>query len=190
MRGAGFLPLPSYTSGAHLSEVLRAMPASASRFWRALDDLDTVWILGPNPPQALLFAALTLLRRRRLVLGVRQNLPELIRHRHASRRLLRSAASALEAAWRALALLVPVVVVGPDLAQRYRRAHAVHVTYVSLLADAEITAPADDRRALRRAGAADARRRAARRGEEPAAVGGSARAGRRQRPPLAAPHLW
>jgi glycosyltransferase involved in cell wall biosynthesis len=146
MRGAGFVPLPSYTSGAHLREVVKAIPASVSRFWRALDDLDTVWILGPNPPQALLFAVLTLLRRRRLVLGVRQNLPELIRHRHPNRRLVQSAASALEAAWRTLARFVPVVVVGPDLARRYRRARSVHVTYVSLLTDGDITAPADDRR--------------------------------------------
>ena len=146
MRGAGFVPLPAYTSGAHLREVLVAIPASARRFWRALDDLDTVWILGPNPPQALLFAMLALIRRRRLVLGVRQNLPELIRHRHPHRPLVRCAASGLEAAWRALALLVPIVVVGPDLARHYRHARSVAVTYVSLLSERDITPPEQDRR--------------------------------------------
>jgi glycosyltransferase involved in cell wall biosynthesis len=146
IRGAGFMPLPSYTSGAHLREVLQAIPASARSFWRALDDLDTVWILGPNPPQALLFSLLALLRRRRLVLGVRQNLPELIRHRHPGRRLVQFAASTLEGAWRALALLVPIVVVGPDLARRYRHARSVHVTYVSLLSDSDITPAEQDHR--------------------------------------------
>jgi glycosyltransferase involved in cell wall biosynthesis len=146
MRDAGFVPLPAYTSGAHVREVLRAIPASVSCFWRALDDLDTVWILGPNPPQALLFALLALLRRRRLVLGVRQHLPELIRHRHPNRRLVQLAASALEAAWRALAVFVPIVVVGPDLARRYRPARSVHVTYVSLLTEDDIVSAQDDHR--------------------------------------------
>jgi glycosyltransferase involved in cell wall biosynthesis len=146
MRGTGFVPLPGYTSGAHVREVLRAIPASARRFWRALDDLDAVWILGPNPPQALLFAMLALMRRRRLVLGARQNLPELIRHRHPDRPVVQCAASALEAAWRAVALFVPIVVVGPDLALRYPHARSVHVTYVSLLSERDITPAEQDRR--------------------------------------------
>jgi glycosyltransferase involved in cell wall biosynthesis len=42
--------------------------------------------------------------------------------------------------------VTPVVAVGPELAQRYRHAPAVHETYVSLLGDQDIAEPADDLR--------------------------------------------
>jgi glycosyltransferase involved in cell wall biosynthesis len=146
MEGIEFVPLPHYESGAHLLSVLRAMPAGVLRFWRMLRGVDVVWVLGPNPPQAIAFALLSLLRRRRVVLGVRQNLPQLIRHRHPRRPHLWLAAACLEAAFRALARFVPVVVVGPDLAHRYSAGRSVHAMYVSLLAEQQILPPADDRR--------------------------------------------
>jgi glycosyltransferase involved in cell wall biosynthesis len=133
MTRAEFVPLPYYTSGAHLSAVLRTVPAGIRRFWRMLDSTDVVWVLGPNPPQALLFAILTKLRRRRLVLGVRQDLPRLIRHRYPGNRLLPALASILDTAFRALSLRTPIVVIGPGLAARYRRALRLHVGLVSLL---------------------------------------------------------
>lgn len=138
---AGLVALPHYRSGAHLAAVLRAFPASLARFWRALERVDVVWVLGPNPPQALAFALATLARRRRLVLGVRQDLPRLIRHRHPARPSLWLYAALLEGAFRALARRVPVVVVGPELARRYRRTRAVHVTYVSLLRQCRLDSP-------------------------------------------------
>jgi glycosyltransferase involved in cell wall biosynthesis len=141
-----YVPLPHYSSGADLRAVLATMPAGARRFWRILDDVDVVWILGPNPPQTLVFALLALLRRRRLVLGVRQLLPALIRHRHRGRRVVILAADLLEAAYRALARFVPVVVVGPDLARYYAGAAEVHVSYVSLLHDRDILPAGDDHR--------------------------------------------
>jgi glycosyltransferase involved in cell wall biosynthesis len=140
VRAARLVGLPFYSSGADLSAVLRAVPIAIHRFWSALDELDTVWVLGPNPPQALLFALLGLLRRRRVVLGVRQNLPELIRHRRPGRRGVIGAARLLEAAWRGLARVVPVIVVGADLARRYRGSKAVLDVYVSLLHDADLVA--------------------------------------------------
>jgi glycosyltransferase involved in cell wall biosynthesis len=140
LRSARLVGLPFYSSGADLSAVLRGLPIAIRRFWRALDELDTVWVLGPNPPQALLFAVLGLLRRRRVVLGVRQNLPELIRHRRSDRRGVIAAARLLEAAWRGLARVVPVIVVGADLARRYRGSRAVLDVYVSLLRDADLVA--------------------------------------------------
>jgi glycosyltransferase involved in cell wall biosynthesis len=141
-----YVPQPHYESGANFGEVLRAIPAGARRFWRMLEDVDVVWILGPNPPQALTFALLTLLRRRRLVLGVRQLLPELIRHRRPGQRAVQLAAILLETAFRALGRFVPVVVVGPHLAQRYRRAASLHVLYVSLLHEADIVQAEEDNR--------------------------------------------
>ena len=137
---ARLVGLPFYSSGADLAGVLRAVPIAIRRFWRALDELDTVWVLGPNPPQALLFALLGLLRRRHVVLGVRQNLPELIRFRRPDQRGVIAAARLLEAAWRALARFVPVIVVGADLARRYHGSKAVLNTYVSLLRDADLVA--------------------------------------------------
>ncbi len=146
LHAAKLVALPYYSSGAELGSVLRAVPASLQRFWRALDALDTVWILGPNPPQAQLFALLGVLRRRKVVLGVRQNLPELLRHRRPNAHLVVAAAYLLEWSFRLLARRLPVVVVGPDLAQRYRRATSQLSGYVSLLRAADLLPAGADRR--------------------------------------------
>jgi glycosyltransferase involved in cell wall biosynthesis len=146
LRAAHYVPLPYYRSGADLGAVIRAVPVSVRRFWRALDDLDVVWVLGPNPPQALLFALLGKLRRRRVVLGVRQNLPELIRHRRAGKPVVIAAAYLLEWAFRAIGTTTPVVVVGPDLAERYRHSRSLLSVYVSLLGQEDLLAPGDDDR--------------------------------------------
>jgi glycosyltransferase involved in cell wall biosynthesis len=146
MDDVDFVALPHYSSGANLRAVIGAVPAGILRFWRMLDDVDVVWVLGPNPPQAIIFALLGRLRRRRVVLGVRQNLPVLIRHRHPGRAHLWLFAAALEAAYRLLSLRIATTVVGPDLARRYRHARELHVFYVSLLEDEQIVAADDDRR--------------------------------------------
>jgi glycosyltransferase involved in cell wall biosynthesis len=146
MDDVDFVALPHYSSGANLRAVIGAVPAGIFRFWRMLDDVDVVWVLGPNPPQAIIFALLARLRRRRVVLGVRQNLPVLIRHRHPGKVHLWLFALALEAIYRLLSLGIPTTVVGPDLGRRYRHARRLHVFYVSLLEDAQIVAADDDRR--------------------------------------------
>ncbi len=147
MNGVEYAPLPHYASGAEIAGVVRALPAGIMRFWRMLDDVNVVWVLGPNPPQALVFALLSTLRRRRLVLGVRQYLPQLIRHRHPGKQHLLLAALILEGAFRLLSRVVPVVVVGPALAHSYRAASELHVLYVSLLSEDDILAVEDDDRA-------------------------------------------
>jgi len=146
LRAAEFVALPYYRSGADLAAVLRTIPAAIRRFWRVLDDVDVVWILGPNPPQAPLFGILGILRRRKVVLGVRQNLPELIRHRRRGEPVVLGAAYLLEGVFRVLSRFVPVVVVGADLARRYRRAESVLSLYVSLLAESDLSGPDDRRR--------------------------------------------
>ncbi len=146
MSGVDFVPLPHYLSGADFGAVMRTFPAGLRRFWRTLADVDTVWILGPNPPQALAFALLAAARKRKVVLGVRQNLPELIRHRHRGRTSVHIAATVLDGAFRVLARRMPVVVVGPDLARRYGSATSLHVMYVSLLSEKQILDAADDGR--------------------------------------------
>jgi glycosyltransferase involved in cell wall biosynthesis len=146
MDGVQYVPLPHYASGAELGGVMRALPAGIRRFWRVLHDVDVVWVLGPNPPQALIFALMAKLRRRRLVLGVRQNLPQLIRYRYPRKVHVWLAALVLEAAFRLLALATPVVVVGPDLERRYRRSRSLHMLYVSLLREEEILSASDEKR--------------------------------------------
>lgn len=133
----GFAALPHYRTLARPAAALRALVASMRCFWRVLDDVDAVWLLGPHP-FALPFVALAWIRRRRVFLGVRQDFPSYVANRHPRRPLLRVAALALEASWRLLARACPVVVVGSDLAHRYRSAKRVLPIAISLVREAEL----------------------------------------------------
>jgi glycosyltransferase involved in cell wall biosynthesis len=132
-----FIPLPHYESLQRPLDVARAFAGSLRRFWRALDDVDAVWLLGPHP-LCLAFAGLAALRGRRVFLGVRQDLPTYMRSRRPDSRPFHLLADALEGSYRLLARFVPVVVVGPDLARRYARARAVLPINVSLIRAADI----------------------------------------------------
>jgi glycosyltransferase involved in cell wall biosynthesis len=90
--------------------------------------------------------ALALARRKRVVLGVRQDLPAYARSRHPDRRIVHRAADLLEAAYSGLGRFVPVVVVGPALARRYRRGRAVLPLTVSLVSERELDSPPPERR--------------------------------------------
>lgn len=151
--GIGFVGLPYYASLTDPPAVVRSLAGSARRFWRLLDDVDTVWLLGPYV-HAIGFALLALARRRRVVLGVRQDFPTYVRSRHPSKRWVHAAADVMEASFRALARRLPVVVVGPDLAQRYRRAGSLLEIAVSLVPADSV---ADAERALARAAEAPRR---------------------------------
>lgn len=135
--GVEFVGLPYYQSLANPGEVARSLLRSMWRFWRLLDDVDTVWLLGPYA-HAIGFTALALVRRRRVVLGVRQDLPRYVRSRRPDRRWMHAAADVLEGAFRALARKLPVVVVGPDLARRYARSPRLLELTVSLIAAEQI----------------------------------------------------
>jgi glycosyltransferase involved in cell wall biosynthesis len=129
---AGFVPLPYYESLARPLDVGRAMFRSMAAFWRALDDADACWLLGPHP-LALAFAAIALARRRRVFLGVRQDLPEYVGNRHPGRRAFLLAARMLDAAYRALGRRCPIIVVGPALAERYGASRRMLEIAVSLV---------------------------------------------------------
>jgi glycosyltransferase involved in cell wall biosynthesis len=120
------------------------MARSLGRFWRVLRDVDTAWLLGPYA-LSILFAGLAALRRRRVALGVRQDLPRYVRSRHPDRRWVHLAADVLEGTFRALARRWPVVVVGPDLARRYGRARRVLPITVSLVPAGQIASESDIR---------------------------------------------
>jgi glycosyltransferase involved in cell wall biosynthesis len=136
-----FAALPHYPSLLH-PRSLPAMAGSLRRFWRALDGVDCVWLLGPHP-LCLAFAALARLRRRRVALGVRQDFPVYARSRHPGRRLVHVAADLLEDAYRLLARRFPTVVVGPQLARNYRRAARLLPISVSLVRETDLADPAE-----------------------------------------------
>jgi glycosyltransferase involved in cell wall biosynthesis len=137
-----FVGLPYYRSLWRLRESLGAMLSAVRRFWRVLDDVDVVWLLGPHPVQ-FGFAVLAAVRGRTVALGVRQEFPRYIASRHPRRLDLRLAAVVLEALWRALARATSVVVVGPTLAGHYRRSRRLLEITASLISEADIVAPAD-----------------------------------------------
>jgi glycosyltransferase involved in cell wall biosynthesis len=131
--------LPHYESLGNPGSVARSLIVSVARFWRLLDDVDTVWVLGPYPHSVLL-ALLTAVRRRRLVLGARQDMPLYVRSRRPGRRWMHWSADVLEAIWRLLARRYAVVVVGPELERKYRAggARSVLATTVSLVSEQDL----------------------------------------------------
>lgn len=134
--------LPHYESLASPASVARSMALSLVLFWRMLDDVDVVWVLGPYPHSVVL-ALMTILRRRRLVLGVRQDMPAYVRSRRPGKRWMHRSADALEALWRLLARRYPVIVVGPELERNYRHGCSVHATAVSLVSEGDLVTVED-----------------------------------------------
>jgi glycosyltransferase involved in cell wall biosynthesis len=132
-----FVPLPFYETVTRPLSAARAMLGSLRRFWRVLDDVDAVWVLGPSP-LALLFALQARLRRRTVVLGVRQDTAAYLRTRHPSKRWIWAIGAALEGAWRLLGRSAPVVVVGPGLAASYPRARRLLPVAISLVREADL----------------------------------------------------
>jgi len=138
--GVEFVALPYYRSLANPLSVVPAAGRSLTRFWRTLGDVDIVWLLGPHP-LAMAFAFMAAARGKRVVLGVRQDLPAYVRNRRPGRRMMIAAASALEASFRLLARRFGVVAVGPELALRYRGARALLQITVSLIDAEDVVAP-------------------------------------------------
>jgi glycosyltransferase involved in cell wall biosynthesis len=138
------VPLPYYARLSEPLPVMKALAGSIRQYWRALGDSDCVWLLGPHPI-AFLFAAAAWLRRKRVVLGVREDLPEYVRNRHPGRRPMLLLAWILDRAFRALGRFCAVVAVGPSLADHYRRSRRLLQLTVSLVDESEIVAPESKR---------------------------------------------
>jgi glycosyltransferase involved in cell wall biosynthesis len=137
-----FVPLPFYATQADPVAALRGMAGSLRSFWRSLDRVDGVWLLGPHV-LAIVFALLAAARGKKVFLGVRQDMPVYVRSRHPGKRWILAAGYALEHAFRLLARVFPVVVVGPQLAHNYRHARRVLPISVSLVGESEIVDPAE-----------------------------------------------
>jgi glycosyltransferase involved in cell wall biosynthesis len=140
-----FVPLPYYPSLTHTWLAIRGMLGSLRPFWRALDELDSVWILGPHP-LAFPFALIARLRRRRVILGVRQDSVAYMQSRHPGNRVRIALARAMDFGFRALARRWPTIVVGPALARQYAHSASVLDLSISLIREREIaTAESVDR---------------------------------------------
>jgi glycosyltransferase involved in cell wall biosynthesis len=115
-----FVELPYYANLTKLRAVLGATIATTGRMWTALARFDTVWIFGPHP-FSLIIVALACVRRKTVVLGVRQDTLAYFRARLPSRRWAPAmiAIHALDAAYRLLARSFKTVVVGAEIARRY-----------------------------------------------------------------------
>ena len=142
--GVEFVALPYYERLGPAT-AFGALGGALRQFWRALDDVDCVWLLGPHP-FAVPFAALAALRRRRVILGVRQEFMAYIGNRHPGRPVWKLAALLLEGSFRLLARFCAVVVVGPDLARQYRHSRRLLEINVSLVPEAEVVDPAAEPR--------------------------------------------
>ena len=139
-----FIPLPDYSSLGSMFSALRAAFGSIPTLWRSLDEVDAVWLLGPNP-LCLIFAVLAWIRRRRVVLGVRQDIVALTRSRYG-RGVHLLAALLLERAFRLFGRFSTVTTVGPDLARQYRGARRLTPFSVSLVEQADLVSPEEAER--------------------------------------------
>jgi glycosyltransferase involved in cell wall biosynthesis len=135
-----FVALPYYRSAADAGPVARAAGQSLRRFWHTLDRVDVVWLLGPHG-LCLPFATLAAARRKRVVLGVRQELRSYIRGRRPRGRFAQALASVMEGLFRLAARRRAVVAVGPALARAYGHTPALLEISVSLVREADIVDP-------------------------------------------------
>ncbi len=129
--------LPFYESLAHPRAAAGSLLRGAVRAWRALDGLDVVWALGPNP-MSIVIAAVGILRGKRVVLGARHDGRAYVRRRHPNSRGLWVAADLMQFAFQALARRCPIAVVGADLAEQFPHAREVRPFHVSLVAEADV----------------------------------------------------
>lgn len=117
--------LPFYPSIFDVPGLLAALPGSCRRFARELDEVDAVWLFGPNP-LSLVFALIALARRKQVFLGVRQDYPQYIAARLPSPRWRWALpiAYAMERLFRLIARRVPTTVEGEQIAANYRGGRA------------------------------------------------------------------
>ena len=124
---AGVLPIdvklvefPDYDDLSRFLQVIRSARGTLAAFWKGLGGVDVVWLFGPHP-FSLMFALAALLRRKAIVLGVRQDSLHYFEARLRSRRMLPAllAVPVLDLLYRSLARRVKVTAVGSGVAQRY-----------------------------------------------------------------------
>ena len=144
--GTRLVALPSYGSLTNFSAVFRALPGTARAMWGGLSDVDAVWVFGPHP-FGLVLIALAALRRRRIVLGVRQDTLSYYRSRVRGRLWKPALAFTwlLDRAYRLLARRLPITVVGEEIARTYGDRPNVLAMTVTLIRSSDVVAERPDR---------------------------------------------
>lgn len=145
-KGLRFVPLPHYPSVTAVLHQVGSVRRSIQVFRSELPNLDAVWIFGPHP-MAVMLALVVRRRGVPLYLGVRQDYPEYIRNRlpGAWWAWAVPVAIGLERVFRHLARRAPTVVLGEELAKRYRPVAKAGVlsTGFSLIGQAEMVSVDD-----------------------------------------------
>jgi glycosyltransferase involved in cell wall biosynthesis len=134
------IQLPDYGNLRRLHAVAGAAVRTGSSFWRGLSGVDVVWVFGPHPFE-LMLVLVARLRRRRVVLGVRQDSPEYFRARLPGPRWkpVLAAVQAMDGLHRMLARRIPATVVGLANAERYASKRGRVLTMMpSLVREADV----------------------------------------------------
>jgi glycosyltransferase involved in cell wall biosynthesis len=134
--------LPDYGGLRRPGTALRASFRTIGAYWRGLGEVDAVWTFGPHPFE-LLLVALAALRRKRVVLGVRQDTPSYYRARLPSRRWrpFLAGIDAMDGLHRRLARRHRATVVGEANARRYGEGRVLTIAPSLVPSDAVVTAP-------------------------------------------------
>ena len=135
--------LPFYPDLRQLRRVLASARGTVSGMWRGLDRVDRVWVFGPHP-FGLVLVSMAFVRRKRVVLGVRQDTLAYQRGRMTSRRWLPALGLwwGLDRTYRLLARRLPITLVGEEMARGYPSGSRPPLPMiVSLVPQRELDAP-------------------------------------------------
>lgn len=142
--GIELVPLPHYRSLRDLGSVAKAIPGTLAAMWRSLADLDAVWVEADHP-FALALAAMAALRRRGVILLIRQDTQGYFRNRveGTARALLAGPIWLLDRTVRLLARRLRTTVIG--VASRYGtpRPNLLPIR-VNLLAESQLVSRSRD----------------------------------------------
>jgi glycosyltransferase involved in cell wall biosynthesis len=137
----GFVPFPYYTKLTDPRGFFRGALGTLRAFWRGIADVDCVAIFGPHP-FAVPFVLMAWARRKKVVLGVRQDTPAYVRSRHPDRPSLHRIADLMDGSFRFFGRFCSVIAVGPAVAESYRHSRRVLEISVSLVDDEDVVDPA------------------------------------------------
>lgn len=139
--GVDLVRLPHYENLRRPGQVLRAAVGTIRGLWRGLDRVDAVWAFNGPTPFALALVMLARLRRKPVVVGVRQDTVAYVRARLPSRawRPVLWPMRAMEAAFRLAGRRYGATTVGEETTRRYgaERATVLPMT-VSLVPASEV----------------------------------------------------
>lgn len=112
--------LPHYANLRQLADVTRAAIGTLAGLWRGTERVDVLWVFGPHP-FAVAAAVFGLLRRKQVVLGIRQYSVRLyqVRVKGWKKGPAVSAMWLLDLAFRVLGRRAQLIVQGAELAARY-----------------------------------------------------------------------